>query len=135
MAYKKWSDMQVAYQIFLSIPEGMRPENLCTTEQIAAKLGVTTDTLALWELAPGFWDSVYERGRSVIGRSLADIMATLRDRAMQGSVQAAKVCLTLMGIQVDKLAIEHSMEQDQLMLILDPDAAAELERRREQEEG
>jgi len=134
MVYRKWSESQIAYQIFLAIPEAMRPADLCTQEQLAVKLGVTTDTLAMWELTPGFWDSMYERGRAVIGRSLTDIMVTLRDRAMQGSVQAAKVCLTLMGIQVEKLAIEHSMEQDQLMLILDPQAAAELQRREDAEE-
>lgn len=135
MPISRWTEQQKNYQMWLGIPQDMRPDGLVSVDDFAREARLSADVLSLWETLPGFWDSVYERGRSVIGRSMADIMATMRDKATGGSVQAAKLCLALMGISTEKLDVRHSMDSDQLMLILDPDAARELEEERSAEFG
>jgi hypothetical protein len=105
----------------------MRPREYKTKAMVSTSLGIPLGTLELWELLPGWWDSVFADARRVIGRELGDILQAMVKRAKGGSVPAAKLCLQALDVQADKIRIEGEMQSQQLLLILSPDQMDEHE--------
>jgi len=111
-----WSEPQLKYIMWLSLPQDMRPEEIRTKRQLASALGMSVDTLDEWELAPSFWPAVYERARSAIGHDLAKILQAMSAKAMAGNVQAAKLCLQTLGVQDETIRLKHEVAQDQIIV-------------------
>jgi len=117
-----WTPRQLKYQLWLAAPRAARPKTLRKKSEIADKLVISLATLREWEALPGFWDAVFARARSIIGHELSDIMRAMVREARNGSVQAAKLCLQVLGVHADKVRHEVDIHQDQLVLVLHPDA-------------
>ena len=111
-----WSEVQLKYITWLSVPEKLRPDDLQTRADIADALGLGIDTLYTYEITPLFWLEVYQRARNVIGHELTDILQAMATRAKAGSVQAAKLCLHTLGVQNEVLELRHQLDVDSLII-------------------
>jgi len=108
--------------LWLAAPKSARPRTLRTKSEVATKLVVSPTTLRQWENLPGWWDAVFAQGRSILGHELSDILKAMAREARAGSVQAAKLCLQVLGVHSEKIQHEIDVHQDQLILIMHPDA-------------
>ena len=108
--------------LWLAAPSAARPKGLRRKRDLATRLHLSTETLREWEVLPGFWDAVFAKTRSIIGHELGDILRAMVREARGGSVQAAKLCLQILGVHSDKIKHEVDIHQDQLILIMHPDA-------------
>jgi len=111
------SIVEEKYRIWLGTPQRMRPAKLTTRRQFAKEFEVDLETLDLWQVQPHFWDDVFAQARSVIGLEMSAVMEALLERATDGSVQAIKLCLDLLGVHSDSLELKHSFDNDQLVLV------------------
>lgn len=108
--------------LWLAAPSAVRPKDLYTKRAIAQRLRISSATLRQWEDLPGWWDAVFARARSIIGHELGSIIGAMVRESKAGSVQAAKLCLQILGVHSDKIKHEIDIHQDQLILVLHPDA-------------
>ena len=113
-----WSEKQFALQMWQATPEKWKQSPYKTKKQIMEKLQIGEETANNWSLEPGWWDAVFSMTRGIVGERLGAILETMADRAEGGSVQAAKLCLQVLGVHADKLELEHSYNDDQLVLIM-----------------
>lgn len=118
----EWTVRQQKYQLWLAAPAAARPEGLRTRQELADKLVISPMTLRNWERLPGWWDAVFEQARAVVGREIGSILKAVVREAKAGSVQAAKLCLQVLGVHAEKIQHEVDVHQDQLILILHPAA-------------
>lgn len=115
----RWTYRQKRFQELLTIPESERPEGCQTDEQIATTLGVALTTLRGWTLNPGFWEAVSDIASAYIGRHLHAIYESMVKQATGGSVQAAKFCLAVLGLDKRELAISvRHYDDDRLVVFL-----------------
>ena len=115
----KWTFRQRRFQELLTVPEETRPDGYQTDSEIAKSLGVTPTTLRGWCLEPGFWEAVSDIAAVYIGRYLADIYKAMVKQAISGSVQAAKFCHAVVGLENRELAISvRHYDDDRLVVFL-----------------
>jgi len=114
----QWSERQIKYQLWSGLPKGLRPDGMKTTAQFASAIKVSPETLYVWENTLGWWDEVYQRAKSIIGRALSDVMSALVIKAKAGNVPAAKLCLSMLDLHNDKLTVEQDLLADQLIIVL-----------------
>lgn len=110
-------ELMTKYQEWLGTPEQFRHSDWNTRAKFAAKFRIDEDTLILWEGQPHFWDGVFSRARAILGTEMASIMEALLGRAQDGSVQAIKLCLELLGVYAEQLEVKQSFDDDQLVMI------------------
>jgi hypothetical protein len=109
---------QQRFQEWLALPRDKRPPNFQTQQQVAEALAVHPHTLTMWKRQPGFWDVVYEDARAIVGGELPQIISAMVEKAEQGSVSAAKLCLQV--LEVLKEETTHRIEYvEPLTVILD----------------
>ena len=117
-----WTIQQQKYQLWLAAPNRSRPRNLRSRKTIAEKLGVSVPTLRRWETEPRWWDAVFQQARAIIGRRLAGILDAMATAAEGGSVNAAKLCLEVLGVHHKRIQHDVDVRGDQLVVILHGDA-------------
>jgi DNA-binding transcriptional MerR regulator len=110
--------IKAKYRTFLSVPKRYRPEGLKTAKEFADRFGVPAGTLLHWEQEPGFVDDIFAESRAIITRNMADILQSLVDRATTGSITAIKLALEVLGVHHDKVEVQHTRHQDQIILVL-----------------
>jgi len=122
---RRWSEIQGKLITWLSTPRALRPEGLKTWRQFSKLTGIEVETLHRWTLLPGFWDDVFVSSRAIVGRELAEILSSLVEKAKSGNVQATKLCLSILGVHADKIEIEQSFADDQVVVVLSGAQAAQ----------
>lgn len=115
----RWTYRQKRFQELLTIPEDKRPEGYQTDEEIAKSLKINLTTLRGWCLEPGFWEAVSDIASVYIGRHLQKIYEAMTKQAENGSVQAAKFCIAILGLENRELSISvRHYEDDRLVVFL-----------------
>ena len=115
----RWTYRQRRFQELLTVPEESRPEGCATDSGIAETLGISITTLKGWLLEPGFWEAVSDIASIYIGRHLHAIYESMAKQAIGGSVQAAKFCQAVLGLENRELAISvRHYEDDRLVVYL-----------------
>ena len=115
-----WTFRQRRFQELLTIPPSERPEGCQTEAQIAKALGVALNTLKGWLLEPGWWESVSNIASAYIGEHLARIYAAMVIQAENGSVQAAKFCLDVLGLTSKELTLNVKHYEDDKLIVFLP---------------
>lgn len=114
-----WTFRQRRVQELFTIPESERPEGCQTEDEIAKTLGIALTTLKGWFLEPGFWEAVSDIASIFIGKHLHTIYAAMVKQAENGSVQAAKFCIAILGLENRELAISvRHYDDDRLVVFL-----------------
>jgi len=114
-----WTFRQRRYQELLTVPEDSRPEGFQTDAEIAEALKINLITLKGWLLEPGFWEAVSDIASIYIGRHLMGIYESMVRQAENGSVQAAKFCIALLGLENRELTLNvKHYEDDRLVVFL-----------------
>lgn len=114
------TNIKAKYRTFLSVPSSVRPEEMKTTRQFADHFRIQASLLRQWELEPNFWNDVFSEAQSVLGRALADVMEALVARAKGGNVNAIKLALEVLGVHHDKLEVQQTKVNDQIIMVLPP---------------
>lgn len=115
----RWTFRQRRFQELLTVPEESRPDGCATDSEIAKTLGVSITTLKGWLLEPGFWEAVSDIASVYIGRHLQKIYEAMVKQAENGSVQAAKFCIAILGLENRELSISvRHYEDDRLIVFL-----------------
>jgi len=115
----RWTHRQRRFQELLTVPEATRPEGCQTDAEIAETLGINIMTLKGWTLTPGFWEAVSDIASVYIGKHLHAIYESMVKQAENGSVQAAKFCLSVLGLENRELAISvRHYDDDRLVVFL-----------------
>lgn len=115
----RWTYRQCRFQELLTVPTEKRPEGCQTDEEIAETLGVNIMTLRGWTLTPGWWEAISDIASAYIGRHLHVIYEAMVKQAENGSVQAAKFCLSVLGLENRELAISvRHYDDDRLVVFL-----------------
>lgn len=112
------TNIKAKYRTFLSVPAVVRPTEMKTIKQFADHFRIQPSLLRQWELEPNFWNDVFGEAQAVIGRALADIMHSLAERAKAGNVNAIKLSLEVLGVHHDKLEVQQTKANDQIIMIL-----------------
>ena len=115
----RWSYRQRRLQELLTVPEDTRPDGCQTDAEIAETLGVNIMTLKGWTLTPGFWEAVSDIASAYIGRHLHAVYESMVKQAIGGSVQAAKFCLSVLGLENRQfeISVKH-YDDDRLVVFL-----------------
>ena len=113
-----WSEQQRKYIDWLGMLEKLRPIGCRTKAQFSKIMGVTEDTLAQWELEPGFWSEVYVLARAVIGQNLTEVLTALYHKAKSGNIPAITLCLEVLNVHYDKIEIENTGMQEQIVVLM-----------------
>ncbi len=116
----RWTYRQRRYQELLTVPEDSRPEGCNTDSEIAATLGVAITTLKGWLLEPGFWEAVSDIASVYIGRHLHAIYESMVRQAENGSVQAAKFCIAILGLENRELTLNVKHYDDDRLVVFLP---------------
>jgi len=116
-----WSEKQTALQLWMGTPKEWRRKETRTLLDICRHLGIDREIVAKWMIEPGWWDQVFANSRYVVGSRTADILNAMVERAVGGSVQAAKLCLQVLGVHAEKLETVHTFDSDQLVVIMRPE--------------
>jgi hypothetical protein len=111
-------NIKAKYRTFLSVPMSVRPSAMQTVKQFANHFNIQPSLLRQWEAEPAFWDEVFSESRSVLGRAMADIMEALVARAKGGNVNAIKLSLEVLGVHHDKLEVQQTRANDQIIMVL-----------------
>ena len=115
----RWTYRQKRFQELLTIPESKRPEGCQTDAEIAATLKINLTTLRGWTLTPGFWEAVSDIASIYIVRYLADIYKAMVKQATGGYVQAAKFCISMLGLENRELTLNvRHYDVDRLVVCL-----------------
>jgi hypothetical protein len=114
------TNIKAKYRTFLSVPASVRPDEMKTIKQFAAHFRIQASLLRQWEQEPNFWNDVFGEAQSVLGRALADVMEALVRRAKNGNVNAIKLALEVLGVHHDKLEVQQTKANDQIIMILPP---------------
>ena len=115
----QWTFRQRRLQELLTVPETARPEGYQTDEEIAETLGIAITTLKGWLLEPGWWEAISDIASAYIGRHLHVIYEAMVKQAENGSVQAAKFCLSVLGLENRQLDISvRHYDDDRLVVFL-----------------
>lgn len=115
----RWTFRQRRAQELFTIPESERPEGYQTDTEIAQSLKVNLTTLKGWCLEPGWWEAVSDIASIFIGKHLQKIYASMVRQAENGSVQAAKFCIAILGLENRELSISvRHYEDDRLIVFL-----------------
>lgn len=113
-------NIKAKYRTFLSVPASLRPKGLQTVREFAEHFRIQASLLKQWESEPTFWDDVFGEAKAVLGRAMADIMASLAARAMAGNVNAIKLSLEVLGVHHDKMEVQQTRTNDQIIMVLPP---------------
>ena len=108
----RWTYRQRRFQELLTIPESERPEGCQTDEEIAETLSVNIMTLRGWTLTPGWWEAISDIASAYIGRHLHTIYEAMVKQAENGSVQAAKFCIAILGLENRELTLNVKHYED-----------------------
>lgn len=114
----EWSEKQQKYQLWSALPKELLPDGMTTTNQFAAAINVSPETLYVWENTLGWWEEVYQNVKSIIGRALPRVVTAIVNKAQTGNVPAAKLCLSMLNLHNDKLTVENDLLADQLIIVL-----------------
>ena len=115
----RWTFRQRRFQELLAVPESERPKDCQTDAEIAETLGVAITTLKGWLLEPGWWEAISDIAAVYIGRHLHAIYKSMVEQALKGSVQAAKFCHAVVGLENRELAISvRHYDDDRLVVFL-----------------
>lgn len=112
------TNIKAKYRTFLSVPMKARPSEMQTIKQFASHFNIQASLLRQWEAEPSFWNDVFGEAQSVLGRALADIMDALAVRAKAGNVNAIKLALEVLGVHHDKLEVQQTKANDQIIMVL-----------------
>lgn len=113
-------NIKAKYRSFLAVPMRLRPKEVQTVDEFAEFYRIKPSLLRQWEMEPNFWDEVGNEAKAVVGRALSDVLDALVLRAKDGSVQAIKLALEFLGVHHDKMEVQHTRDQDQVILVLPP---------------
>ena len=113
-----WTNRQRQYQFFLATPETLRPKDCKTETDFAKKFELKPETLALWKLAPGWWQAVYDVSLNTLGTELPAILSALAGKAKAGNVSAIKLALQALGTLVEKSQQEVRLDDDSLVVVV-----------------
>lgn len=117
--HMRWTFRQRRFQELLTVPEDKRPKGYQTDTEIAKSLRVSLTTLKGWLLEPGFWEAVSDIASIYIGRHLHAIYKAMVEQALKGSVQAAKFCHAVVGLENRELSISvRHYDDDRLVVFL-----------------
>ena len=116
----RWTFRQKRLQELLTVPEDTRPDGCQTDEEIAKTLGVNIMTLRGWLLEPGWWESVSDIASAYIGRHLHAIYEAMVKQAENGSVQAAKFCISVLGLENRELTLNVKHYEDDRLIVFLP---------------
>ena len=116
----RWTFRQRRFQELLTVPEETRPEGCRTDSEIAKTLGVALTTLKGWLLEPGFWEAVSDIASIYIGRHLYAIYESMAKQAIGGSVQAAKFCQAVLGLENRELTLNVKHYDDDRLVVFLP---------------
>ncbi|XEC93393.1 phBC6A51 family helix-turn-helix protein [Paenibacillus tarimensis] len=75
-------------------------------EEIAAAIGVSSKSLQRWRKEPIFQEAVRRRSLELMGERLPDVLASMVDRAVNGSGKHAELVLKSLGILKDQHVVE-----------------------------
>jgi len=115
----RWTFRQRRYQELLTIPEESRPEGYQTDAEIARAFKINLTTLKGWLLEPGFWEAISDIAAVYIGKHLYSIYEAIVRQAENGSVQAAKFCIAILGLENRELTLNvKHYEDDRLVVFL-----------------
>ena len=115
----RWTFRQRRVQELLTIPEENRPEGYRTDSEIAESLKINLTTLRGWFLEPGWWESISDIASIYIGKHLRNIYEAMVKQAENGSVQAAKFCIAILGLENRELTLNvKHYEDDRLVVFL-----------------
>lgn len=115
----RWTFRQRRFQELLTVPESKRPKGFQTDAEISKALKINLTTLRGWCLEPGFWEAVSDIASVYIGRHLHSIYKSMVKQAETGSVQAAKFCIAILGLENRELSISvRHYEDDRLIVFL-----------------
>jgi len=115
----RWTFRQRRYQELLTVPADNRPDGCQTDAEIAKTLKVNLITLRGWLLEPGFWEAVSDIASGFIGKHLYSIYEAMVQQAENGSVQAAKFCIAMLGLENRELTLNvKHYEDDRLVVFL-----------------
>ena len=116
----RWSYRQKRLQELLTVPESKRPKDCQTDEEIAKTLGINIMTLKGWLLEPGFWEAISDIASAYIGRHLHAIYESMVKQAENGSVQAAKFCIAILGLENRELTLNVKHYDDDRLVVFLP---------------
>jgi len=124
-----WSATQRKFQLWLATPPELRPKEVRKLEGFAKSVDTEVSSLVEYSSMPGFWDETYKLCGNIVGEALSDIISAVVNRASQGNIQAAKLCLEMLDLRAEKFVIEHKKDKDVLLLVMnEEDAAAAVEK-------
>jgi hypothetical protein len=89
------SPAQMAYMAWLCLPKKDRTPK--TEGNMALGLGVDRSTLYRWREQPGYMREVRRRVRENLGERYAEVLHTIEDLAVSGSVPHTRLYLELLG--------------------------------------
>ena len=116
----RWTFRQRRFQELLTVPEDSRPDGYTTDSEIAASLRISLTTLKGWLLEPGWWEAVSDIASVYIGRHLHAIYKSMVEQALKGSVQAAKFCHAVVGLENRELTLNVKHYEDDRLIIFLP---------------
>jgi len=92
----KW--LRLRFARWLALPISERPEDCRTQGQFAKLVNIPRPKLDDWKREEGFWDEVYKEACNLIGDELNNIVKAMVREATIGSVNAAKLCLSMLDL-------------------------------------
>ena len=116
----RWTYRQRRYQELLTVPQESRPDGCQDDFEIAKSLGVAITTLKGWLLEPGFWEAVSDIASVYIGQHLHTIYEAMVKQAETGSVQAAKFCIAILGLENRELTLNVKHYEDDKLIVYLP---------------
>lgn len=97
---------------FLCLPKAEQQKRwgFSTQDEFAKHIGVTPKTLSTWKASPKFQKEKQKMQRKLAGDSMSDVLAALKNSALEGDTGAIKIYLEYMGEMIKKSEISVSTE-------------------------
>lgn len=108
---------EIKYIRWRAVPQPYRQP--ATKAEFANILGKRPETLDTWSRKEGFWEAVYAQCVDINSDRLPEVMETLTDRAVEGSVQSIKLWLEAMGFFRPEEDLNVKVQQEQLVVVMD----------------
>lgn len=115
-----FSPEQIKYIRWRAVPKPYRQPP--TKAEFGNILGVRPETLDSWSRKEGFWEAVYAQCVDINSDRLPEVMKTLTERAIEGSVQSINLWLEAMGFYRPKEDVNLKVQQEQLVVVMDSEA-------------
>lgn len=108
---QNWTNEQSVYLDWLATPKSLREPK--TRTELADKLGINRRTLGNWSKLDGFKEEKLQRMFEYFAADTADIIVSLRNKALDGDVRAIEVWLS----RVEQIAETLNVKMEEPLLV------------------